>query len=107
MIGDILWGLVGAIAAIVWETLSRRVQFNSWIAPFLLGFPLQAIVAASIYHLLNRSPHFLGGALWFTASVWTLRVLMSQFYFGETVPLRTWFACAIVVGATIYDKVAG
>ena len=103
---DLLWGIFGGACALGWEAAGRTTNWPWWKV-VLAGMPFQIGVGFSIYQLINRAPHFLGGVLWFTASIWTMRVLVSVFYFGEVVPLRTWVACAVVVFATVYDKAIG
>lgn len=103
---DIAWGLFGAMCALGWEVLARTTNW-AWWKVILAGLPFQAGIGISVYHLMNRAPHFLGGILWFTATVWLGRALLSTLYFAEAVPVRTWVACGIVVAASVYDKTIG
>ena len=73
----------------------------------LVYIPAQIAVAAGVYNVLAGAPRFLGGILIFSASVWLMRVLVSQFYFMEAVPLKTWIACAIIVAVAMAERVTG
>jgi len=105
MITDILWALLGGIGAVVWETAARHPGW-SWTKLLLVYVPAQLCIAAGVYNIIAGAPRFLGGILIFSGGVWIMRILVSQLYFAESVPLKTWVACTLVVAIAILDRVS-
>ena len=103
---DLMWAVLGGAGAVVWESAARHPEW-SWTKLLMVYVPAQLLIATAVYHVMAGAPRFLGGILVFTGAVWVIRILVSQFYFMETVPLKTWIACAIVVTAAVTERLTG
>lgn len=101
---DFAWALLGGVGAVIWESAARHPHW-SWTKLILVCIPAQIAIAAGVYKVASGAPRFMGGILIFSAAVWIMRGLVSQLYFHEVVPLRTWVACALVLVVAVLDRV--
>ena len=96
-----LWGLLGAIPAVMAEYLYRTLQ-GSWISHLYLGVPLQLSIGYCIFKLVTMPNTSLMGAfaIWSFSTI-ALRVFVSVALLHDDVKPGVWFALGLVIMARI------
>lgn len=96
-----LWGLAGAIPAVIAEYLYRTIP-GPWYAHVYIWLPLQLSLSYCIWRLVTI-PHtsLLDAFVVWAFSTTALRVFVSVVLLGDAIKGGTWFALGLVTMARV------